>query len=92
MLYDFATRKQTQLFNQVSGCPSWSPDGESLYFSSDLWIWRVRMRDRRVERVTNLSDIRLAGWGWFALAPHNSFITARDAGSDEIYALYWEAP
>jgi hypothetical protein len=34
----------------------------------------------------------VAGWGWFAIAPNNSLITARDAGTDEIYALDWEAP
>lgn len=43
-------------------------------------------------RVTNLDGIRVAGWGWFATAPNNSLITARDAGTDEIYALDWEAP
>jgi Tol biopolymer transport system component len=100
MLYDLRTRKQTQLFDLPSACPSWSWDGEFLFFASgfesgfesDLWVWRVRMRDRKVERVTNLTNIRVAGWGWFAAAPNNSFITARDAGTEEIYALDWEAP
>jgi Tol biopolymer transport system component len=92
MLYDLRTRKQSQLFDQGSACPSWSWDGEFLFFASDNWVWRVRMRDRKVERVTDLRNVRVAGWGWFATAPNNSFITARDAGTDEIYALDWEAP
>jgi len=96
MLYDLRTRKQTQLFGLPSGYPSWSWDGEFLFFlsgfESDLWVWRVRMRDRKVERITNLSKIRVAGYGWFAAAANNSFITARDAGTDEIYALDWDAP
>ena len=92
MLYDLRTRKQTQLFDRESACPSWSWDGEFLFFESDQWVWRVRMRDRKVERITDLSKVRVAGWGWFAAAPNNSFITARDAGTEEIYALDWEAP
>src|ERR1035438_1860279 len=48
--------------------------------------------NRKVERITNLTNIRVAGWGWCAAAPNNSFITARDAGTGEIYALDWEAP
>jgi hypothetical protein len=30
-------------------------------------------------------------WGWFATAPNNSLITARDAGTEESYALDWES-
>jgi hypothetical protein len=29
---------------------------------------------------------------WFVPAPGNSFITARSVGTDELYALDWEAP
>jgi Tol biopolymer transport system component len=94
MLYDVRTRKQTQLFNQGSGCPTWSRDGESLFFTGDESgvIWRIWMRNRKVERVADWSKINVAGWGWFAAAPDNSLITARDAGTDEIYALDWETP
>ena len=92
LLYELQTRKQTLLFDQASGCPSWSWDGEFLFFESDSWVWRVRIRDRKLERIANLDGIRVAGWGWFAAAPNNSFVTARDAGTEEIYALDWEAP
>ena len=50
------------------------------------------MRDRKSEWVWNRGNIQVAGWGWFAAAPDNSLITAREAGTDEIYALDWEAP
>jgi len=53
---------------------------------------RMRMSDRKVERVTSLRDIPVAGWGWFAAAPNNSFITAVDVGTEEIFALDWKAP
>ena len=91
-LYDVRAHKQTQLFGSRSGYPCWSLDGAFLFFKSGDWLWRVRMSDRKVERVTNLDGIRVAGFGWFAVAPNNSFITARDAGTEEIYALDWEAP
>ena len=96
MLYDLRTREQSQLVNLPSGCPTWSRDGDFLFFLSESagpgWVSRIWMRDRKVERVTNRGNIRVAGWGWFATAPDNSPITARDAGTDEIYALDWEAP
>jgi Tol biopolymer transport system component len=87
MLYDVRTRKQTQLHNARSFYPNWSRDGASLFFLSDWWWWRVRMSDRTVERLVkpNTSD-------WFAVAPNNSLIAQRDVGTDEIYALDWEAP
>jgi Tol biopolymer transport system component len=96
MLYDPQTQKQSQLFGQRSGWLSWSLDGESLFFTSDhnsaMWAWRVRMRDRKVEPVTNLQKMRVTGWGWFAAAPNNSFVTAVDAGTREIFALDWKHP
>jgi Tol biopolymer transport system component len=90
-LYDLPTQKQAVLFDLGSGWPSWSTDGEFLFFSSDGWR-RVQMRGRTVARLANANGPRLAGYGWFAAAPNNSLITARDAGTEEIYALDWEAP
>jgi hypothetical protein len=96
MLYDVRERKQTLLLDRLSGCPSWSGDGEFLYFTSHLesdhWVSRMRMRDRKMERIANLTKLRVAGWGWYVAGPNNSSITARDAGTDEIYALDWIAP
>jgi hypothetical protein len=61
MLYDVKTRKQSQLFDQPSGCPSWSSDGESLLFvffwRRGEWCFRMGMRDRRIERIANLKEM-----------------------------------
>jgi Tol biopolymer transport system component len=93
ILYDLKARKQSLLSALSSACPTWSRDGESLFFGSEsCWVCRIWTRDRKVERVTDWNNIRVAGWGWFAAAPDNSLITAREAGTDEIYALDWEAP
>lgn len=92
MLYDLQARKQAQLSDLQSEYPTWSRDGASLFFAADSGgLWRVWMRDRKVERVTK-STIPPDYWGWYAAAPDNSLITAREAGTDEIYALDWEAP
>jgi Tol biopolymer transport system component/DNA-binding winged helix-turn-helix (wHTH) protein len=94
LLYDFQTRKQSELSSMRCGRPSWSPDGESLFYlavgDGPSW-WKIRMHDRKTERIAALKDLRIEA-GWFAPAPNDSLITWRDAGVDEIYALDWEAP
>ena len=50
----------------------------------------MRLRDRKTERVAALKDLRVDRW--FAPAPNNSLVTVRNVGTDEIYALDWEAP
>ena len=93
-LYDLKAQKQTQLSDLAIAYPEWSLDGEFLFFESDhdKWVWRVRIRDRKAERIVNLNDIDVAGWGWYAVAPNNSLLTAHAAGGQQIYALDWEAP
>lgn len=88
MLYDFQTRKQSELSSVQSGGPFWSWDGESVFYLTigDHVLWRVRVRDRRTERIA------LPRAGGIAAAPDNSLIIARNVGTDEIYALDWEAP
>ena len=56
------------------------------------WFWRVRIRDRKVERVANLEGIPLTGWGWSAAASNDYLLMSREAGTEQIYALDWEAP
>lgn len=94
MLYDLQTRKQTELCDRRIWYPNWSPEGASLFFLclSDQCWWRVRLRDRRAERVVKLDGLQLTPSDWFAVAPNNSLITARNAGTEEIYAFDWEAP
>ena len=94
MLYDLGTRKQIQLFDLQSECPTWSRDGESLFFTVRFRGAAVADLDARPQSGTGreLGRYPQAGWGWFAAAPDNSLITARDAGTDEIFALDWEAP
>ncbi len=76
-----------------SGYAGWSRDGEYLFYSTigdDASWWRVRVRDRKTDRIAALRGLRLTYW--VAPAPNNSVITARSVETDEIYALDWEAP
>ena len=94
VLYDVQTHDQSELSSVLSGYPGWSQDGESLFYKTngdDASWWRVRIRDRKTERVARLKNMRATS-DWFAPAPDNSLITARQVGADEIYALDWEAP
>jgi len=56
----------------------------------------VRISDGKTEQVVSLNRIRLTGaWGgawWFGLAPDDSPLVLRDAGTQEIYALDVELP
>ncbi|MBV9501203.1 MAG: serine/threonine-protein kinase [Acidobacteriaceae bacterium] len=98
MLYDLRTHEQTELANKGIGCPSWSRDSEFVYFDTsgnDAAFFRVRIRDRKIEQIVSLKDVRrTAGtFGpWTGLAPDGSLLVQRDTGASEIYAFDWEAP
>jgi hypothetical protein len=57
-------------------------------------LTRVRIRDRKLERVADLKNFRRTGYwgGWMGLAPDDSPLLLRDIGTQEIYALDWQAP
>lgn len=54
-------------------------------------IGRLRVSDGKLEQAVSLNDIRI-GWIWTGLAPDDSPMVIRDASTQEIYALEWEAP
>jgi Tol biopolymer transport system component/DNA-binding winged helix-turn-helix (wHTH) protein len=99
MLFDFSTHKWTELLNSPASFPNWSHDGSYIYFSNpytaEFTVYRVRISDRKLELVTTLSRQRL-GWSpvgkWMGLAGDDSPLVLRDTGSEEIYALDWDAP
>jgi Tol biopolymer transport system component len=95
MLYDVATHRQTELAAPNAGWPSWSRDGQFVYFTDQWKDWcRVRVKDRKIERLASLKSVRLApsGVGWIGLAPDNALICTLDTSTTEIYALDWESP
>ena len=100
MLLDVKSQKWTELAKIGIAWPEWSRDGDYIYFLSALpagqhaCIFRVRISDHKLEQVAGLKDFRQApDFGvWVGLAPDDSLLLVRDAGTHEIYALDWEAP
>jgi Tol biopolymer transport system component len=99
MVFDFSTHKWAELVSSPAAFPNWSHDGSYIYFINPYIaqpaVYRVRISDRKLELVTDLSRQRL-GWSiagkWTGLAGDDSPLVLRDTGSEEIYALDWEAP
>jgi len=98
LLFDFASQRWMELAKADFGYPSWSPDSEYIYFDSlgkDSAFFRVRIRDRTMERIVSLTGLqrKMGAFGpWAGLAPDASPLLTRDAGFDEIYALEWGSP
>ena len=96
-LFDFKTEKWAVLSNTAAGYPGWSQDGKYVYFlqqQPDVGVFRVGIRDRKVEQVVSVKGFQLTGyWGmWLGLAPDDSPLLLKDTGSQEIVALEWDAP
>ncbi len=98
-LYEFATGEWSDLATQQIGYPQWSANGGYVYFdtgfSKDLAIYRVRIADRKVERIASLQNFRrvVNPWvSWMGLTPDGSPLLMRDIGSQEVYALDFGEP
>jgi Tol biopolymer transport system component len=101
MLLDLTTHRTAELATGTFvGWPEWSHDPRSVVFvlaerpDSSNSIFRVRIGDRKLEEIVSQKGVRLARnfGGWHGLAPDDSPLMLRDAASQEIYALDWEAP
>ncbi len=95
-LYNVRTHGRQELTDMGVGWPAWSADSQSIYFEDNrttAWF-RVNIKDGKVERLASLSALKFAPTtlGWIGLTPGGSPISARDAGSTEIYALDLEGP
>jgi eukaryotic-like serine/threonine-protein kinase len=96
VLFDFQTQKWTDLAKGGVGWPSWSKDGQYVYVlaTGERAVLKIRASTGQVERVADLKSFRATGeWGWLlALAPDDSLLLLRDAGTQDVYSLDWEAP
>jgi serine/threonine protein kinase/Tol biopolymer transport system component len=96
VLFDFRSRKWSQLTRAPLGFPNWSADGKYIYFlrvPDNPAVLRVRISDRRVQQVASLKGFPITGyWGFFlALTPDDSPLLLRDTGTQEVYSVDWEA-
>lgn len=104
MLFEFSTRKWTEVFGSEMSYPSWSHDGKYIYFQSwhdptkDIGerIVRLRLSDHKVENIVDIKDVGRLTTGtivdWLGLAPDDSPLFARDISTSEIFALDVEWP
>jgi serine/threonine protein kinase/Tol biopolymer transport system component len=99
-LYDLKTQKWEELASAIAAYPSWSRDGKYIYFSDlpyqrEAAFFRVRISDRKLEQVVSVKQLvhpyGIVG-AWTGLTPDDSPLLLRNVGSEEIYALDWEAP
>ena len=98
--FDFKTRTWADWAKMSVGYANWSRDGKYFYFDGNVEgepaFYRLRVSDRKLERVGSLKDLgRLASGtfgSWSGLTPDDSPLALRDIGTQEIYALDWEAP
>ncbi len=97
VLYDVATHHQTELADLNAAWPCWSRDSQFLYFIAQAEgraYYRIRIKDRDLERLLSLNDLQQApqASGWIGLTPDGAFLSTRQQGGTDIYALDWEAP
>jgi len=95
VLFDVATQKWEEIAKVPVSFPNWSKNGEYIYFrTNEPWVMRVRIRDRKVERVADLKDFLPTGYygDWLGMAPDDSPILLHDTSTQEIYALDWRTP
>ncbi|MGA8309106.1 MAG: protein kinase [Terriglobales bacterium] len=98
-LFEVATGKWSDLVAHPVGFPQWSRDSKYVYFdtgtSTELAVYRVRIADRKLERVADLQNFRrvVEPWvSWMGLTPDGSPLLLHDVGSQEVYALDFEEP
>jgi Tol biopolymer transport system component len=110
MLFDVNTQVWTELAKIGVGYaiadlgdpgPEWSRHGDYIYFygapslaGRPGGIFRIRMRDSKLEQLVTLKDFRVTPY-WAAtmsLTPDDSPLLLRDAGTQDIYALDVDFP
>ena len=96
-LYDFRSRSWTSWYGVQQGSvgyPIWSNDSAFLYFEAFMSghpsEWRLRLGQPNAEMVADLTGEHRYGdtWGvWTGISPDGSVLFARNASTQEIYAL-----
>jgi Tol biopolymer transport system component/DNA-binding winged helix-turn-helix (wHTH) protein len=99
ILFDFTTEKRSELANLSVGVIEWSIDGKAIYFDSGLSenpaVSRLGIANRKLERIVGLEDFRRVVSGfvsWSGVTPNGDPLLMRDTGTQEVYALDFQAP
>src|SRR5689334_4538014 len=98
MIFDLTVGKWREMARGTFvAWPQWSRDGSAVFYlqvNIDPAVIRVPLAGGNPERIVDLKNIRLTGrFGVsLSLTPDDQPILIRNAGTHEIYALYWQAP
>jgi Tol biopolymer transport system component len=99
LLFDITTQKWSDLATVGVNATQWSADGKYVYFDTqsggEQGVYRISISGRKVEKVADLKNLRrvvLPFQGWIGLTPDGSPLLMRDTGTQEVYALDFEAP
>jgi serine/threonine protein kinase len=100
MVFNTDSKKWSKLTELPVGFYQWSKDGKHIYFDTlvvnEPAIYRVRVADRKLEKVVSLKDLPRRAWGsfgaWTGLVRDDSPLALRDASTQEIYALDVDFP
>jgi eukaryotic-like serine/threonine-protein kinase len=98
-VYSFSTRAWTRLAKASIGYPTWSHNGDSIFFLNHLaggdQVFRVSVTTSKLEVVTDLKNFHgapfLIGY-WFGLAPDDSPLLISDAGIWDFHSLSLTLP
>jgi Tol biopolymer transport system component/tRNA A-37 threonylcarbamoyl transferase component Bud32 len=97
-LFDFSAQKWEEV---VEGAffsfPCWSHDGRYVYYLQGVnnpAVMRLRLADRKVEVVVDLKDFHSTGFYGtsLGLTPEDQPVMTHNIGTQEIFALDWQAP
>ena len=98
-LFNFKTQKWTTFHEDWMGWPSWSRDGQHLYFDTvfvrNPAFFRLSVEDGKQERIASLQGLRRSSgdmFWWSGITPDGSPLVLRDIGTQEIYEFDWRLP
>ena len=91
--FELASKRWQHLTQVAGGYPSWSHDGNHVYFvstgSSDRIIFRIGIRDRVLEPLANLAAVERGPFimgDWVGLGPDDSPLAVRNLTTEDIYS------
>ncbi len=92
LLFDFATKKWTELASGSLSWLNWSRDSHYVYvldYRGKDAVVRIRISDRKPEEVVDLKEVVTVGryGGWLALTPDDSPLLLHDTGSQDVYSV-----
>lgn len=99
MMYEFAGEKWSEIWRGVFDYYDFSRDDSYLYFDTvweyDPAVYRLRIRDRKLEKVASLQNFRRTrgpnGY-WFDVAPDDSPLLLRNLSTEQVYELDFDLP